>query len=91
MYPQSLPVLPLLLLLLSPCAAGTGVVAAMRCPRQAWLQEQLANDTGDKAVQGQLLHELVQFCLLQAMEGCLSEQVALAEVRAGGVVARSGC
>lgn len=56
-------------------------MSAMRCPRQAWLQEQLAGDTGDKAVQGQLLHEVVQYCMSQALEGGLSEQVLLAEVR----------
>lgn len=56
-------------------------MSAMRCPRQAWLQEQLAGDTGDKAVQGQLLHEVVQYCMSQALQGGLSEQVLLAEVR----------
>jgi hypothetical protein len=42
-------------------------MAAMRCPRQAWLQEQLAGDTNDKAVIGQLLHELLQSCLNKAL------------------------
>lgn len=64
-----------------PTTSGTSIVSAMRCPRQAWLQEQLAGDTGDKAVQGQLLHEVVQYCMSQALQGGLSEQVLLAEVR----------
>ena len=40
----------------------------MRCPRQAWLQDQLAGDTNDKAVIGQLLHELLQWALSRALE-----------------------
>ncbi|GAX73855.1 hypothetical protein CEUSTIGMA_g1305.t1 [Chlamydomonas eustigma] len=47
--------------------SGTSIMAAMRCPRQAWLQEQLAGDTNDKAVLGQLLHELLQSCMNKAL------------------------
>ncbi len=39
----------------------------MMCPRQAWLKEQVAGDTNDKAVLGQLLHELLQSCLERAL------------------------
>jgi hypothetical protein len=40
----------------------------MRCPRQAWLQDQLAGDSNDKALMGQLLHELLQWGLARALE-----------------------
>ena len=62
-------------------------MSAMRCPRQAWLQEQLAGDTNDKALLGQLLHELLQWGLARAMElrqaglGGLERQAMLDEVR----------
>jgi hypothetical protein len=57
--------LKLSLLLVSP---GTNIVTAMRCTRQAWLQEQLIGDSSDKAVMGQLLHELVQSSMAMAMD-----------------------
>ena len=68
---------------------GTSVMSAMRCPRQAWLQEQLAGDTNDKALLGQLLHELLQWGLARAMElrqaglGGLERQAMLDEVGTG--------
>ena len=45
----------------------------MRCPRQAWLQDQLAGDTNDKAVIGQMLHELLQWALSRTLEIGLEE------------------
>ena len=69
-------------------AAGTSITTAMRCPRQAWLQEQLAGDSNDKALMGQLLHELLQWGLARALDqrqegaGVLTHEQMMHEVRA---------
>ena len=67
--------------------SGTSIISAMRCPRQAWLQDQLAGDTNDKAVIGQMLHELLQWALSRTLETGGQEE-SRAQVVVGGMSLR---
>ncbi len=57
--------------------------SAIRCARQAWLQERVASGAGggDKALIGSMLHELLQHSLRAAMSGKLDKTALIQEVR----------
>ena len=64
--------------------AGTSITTATRCARQAWLQERLSGGGGggsDKALIGQMLHELLQQALSTALEEPMTQEQLEAEVR----------
>lgn len=43
--------------------SGTRVAGSYKCARQAVLEERFGGDSGAKAVEGTLLHDLFQVCL----------------------------
>ncbi|GLC59371.1 hypothetical protein PLESTB_001479200 [Pleodorina starrii] len=62
--------------------SGTSVCTAIRCARQAWLQERVASGPGgEKALIGSMLHELLQRSLRSAMAGRLDRNVLMEEAR----------
>ncbi|GIL46712.1 hypothetical protein Vafri_3630 [Volvox africanus] len=62
--------------------SGTTVCTAIRCARQAWLQERVASGPGgEKALIGSMLHELLQRSLRAAMTGKLDKNVMITEAR----------
>lgn len=69
--------------------AGTTVTSAMDCTRKAWVQEHVGGGgSNDKAVQGTLMHELVQYALAVAAEGPLTRQHLVEHVSVCGCVIR---
>lgn len=79
------------LLVLNPdqLVSGTSVMAAMRCVRQAYLQDLLAGDTSRAAVLGQLSHELLQKTVLGPQSTERTVNGAALTREAGRVIARS--
>eukprot|EP00798_Chlamydomonas_sp_ICE-L_P015376 gene15376-21461_t len=59
--------------------SGTVVTTAMKCSRQAWLQERLTGGSGDKAVLGNLSHELLQTALRMAVKAPVSRESLVEE------------
>ncbi|GFR43783.1 hypothetical protein Agub_g4899 [Astrephomene gubernaculifera] len=62
--------------------SGTTICTAIRCSRQAWLQERVASGAGgEAALLGSMLHELLQRSLRTAINGRLDKQRMLEEAR----------
>ncbi|GLI58557.1 hypothetical protein VaNZ11_000304 [Volvox africanus] len=62
--------------------SGTTVCTAIRCARQAWVQERVASGPGgEKALIGSMLHELLQRSLRAAIAGKLDKNVMITEAR----------
>lgn len=56
--------------------------SAIRCTRQAWLQERVASGpSGEKALLGSMMHELLQRSLRAALTGKLDRDEMMTEVR----------
>ncbi|BDA50405.1 probable DNA replication ATP-dependent helicase/nuclease DNA2 at C-terminar half [Coccomyxa sp. Obi] len=65
--------------------SGTRVAGSFKCARQAVLEERFGGDSGAKAVEGTLLHELFQIALVE--EAASQEGLAAA---AAAIVQRNG-
>ncbi|KXZ52798.1 hypothetical protein GPECTOR_8g185 [Gonium pectorale] len=62
--------------------SGTNITTALRCSRQAWLQERVAGGpSGEKALLGSMMHELLQASLRAALGGRLDKNEMLAQAR----------
>jgi hypothetical protein len=58
--------------------SGTRIAGSFKCLRQAVLEERFGGEGNAKAVEGTLLHDLLQVCYAQSLPSCT----------AGGQVAR---
>ena len=63
--------------------SGTRIAGSFKCPRQAVLEERFGGDGNAKAVEGTLLHDLLQVCDATSLHSCIADG-RMARLAVGG-------